>query len=423
MEESIMDYCEMHYNERIVSEDVMKHILAESKYKYITETPSYIMELVKQIIGTDDKGKQDNFIDLSIEPEIIEDDCSARTIQGQRLFDSERRLLLCKVIFEFFNYDEMAFILPNTDISSPVSIAIRQEIWNKGLIKDIITLPSRIYPTTTASFSLMIMSNDNRFTTLVEARSFYKPDRKKGRRLNVLTDDNICSIINALNNQIDNISIRIRREEIDYYEMILAPKKYLSIENEEDLVEFGEVISNITRGKQLKGVELDNLMDNKTEHFKGYKYLTPAGISYGNIDDDIPSLNDRTQKYSNYCARKGCLIITKNSENFKVAVAERDNILVSSNLYCITMEQFTLNPYYIKAYLESNEGIQMLKNISSGGVLPMLTVSAIKKIRIPLLSKDKMEEIADDNKSICIEIAEKEKEITERAEEKKNLFN
>ena len=69
-------------------------------------------------------------------------------------------------------------------------------------------------------------------------------------------------------------------------------------------------------------------------------------------------------------------------------------ILANGNLYIIELDEEKANPYYIKAFLDSEDGIATLKNITVGATIPNIGIEDLKSIIIPLPSLDEQERIA-----------------------------
>ena len=90
------------------------------------------------------------------------------------------------------------------------------------------------------------------------------------------------------------------------------------------------------------------------------QYLMLANIKDGVIDKELPYINEIAPKYEKYCLRNNCLLLSKNGYPFKVAVAqveEGKKILGNGNLYIIELDQSKVNPYYLQAFFESEQGL------------------------------------------------------------------
>lgn len=127
------------------------------------------------------------------------------------------------------------------------------------------------------------------------------------------------------------------------------------------------------------------------------QYLMLANIQNGMIDDRLPYLTRIEPKYEKYCLKNNDLILSKNGYPYKVAVAsvkEGQRILANGNLYIIEMDESLANPYYVKAFLESKQGVATLKSITVGVAIPNIGVDKLKKILIPLPPMEEQNRIA-----------------------------
>ena len=83
---------------------------------------------------------------------------------------------------------------------------------------------------------------------------------------------------------------------------------------------------------------------------------------------------------------------------FKSAVAQVDDgtkIIANGNLFVIELDEKKVNPYYIQAFLASDLGEAVLKNIYAGDTILNLTLDKLKKMVIPLPSMEDQNKMAD----------------------------
>ena len=117
-----------------------------------------------------------------------------------------------------------------------------------------------------------------------------------------------------------------------------------------------------------------------------YRYLKLTDIQDGLINEDLPYLKEIDEKQKKYCLKNRSLVISKTVNSLKVAVAdvaEGQQILVSGNLYIIELDETKANPYYVKSYLESEQGTVALSRISVGSVIANIPISKLSKLMIP----------------------------------------
>ena len=138
------------------------------------------------------------------------------------------------------------------------------------------------------------------------------------------------------------------------------------------------------------------------------QYLMLANIQNGIIDDKLPYLSYIDPKYDRYCLKNNTLILSKNGFPYKVAVAsvsEGQRILANGNLYIIELDEDKANPYYIKAFFDSEQGHAVLKSITVGAAMPNIGVDKLKKVEIPLPPMEEQTRIAQRYQATLDEIA------------------
>lgn len=276
----------------------------------------------------------------------------------------------------------------------------RRYFMELGIVEMVITLPPRIYETMAVGTTMIVFSHGNLKTMMVDASELCE----KGRRMNVITDEHIEKILEACSHETE-ISRAVTFSEIAEKQFNLSPTAYLEADDEpvENGVELGSVVS-ITRGAQLQASALDEMASDKATE---YQYLMLANIQNGIIDEELPYLRTLDEKLEKYCLKDNNLILSKNGAPFKVAVAEiqpGQHILANGNLYVMTVDETRADPYYLKAYLESEKGSAALKRITVGTTIPNLGVEQLKKLLIPLPSLVEQKQIADEYRACVTEL-------------------
>lgn len=291
-------------------------------------------------------------------------------------------------------------IMANGSTWNTIDRKARRHFLESGTVEMVITLPPRIFENTAVGTTMIVFSHGNEKTMMVDASE----QCEKGRRMNVITDENIEAILDACYHETD-ISRCVTAQEIAENQFNLSPAAYLEVEEQhiENGVELGTVVS-ITRGAQLQASALDEM---SSDVATDYQYLMLANIQNGIIDDELPYLREIDSKLEKYCLKPDDLLLSKNGAPFKLAVAEvraGQHILANGNLYVMTVDRTKADPYYIKAYLESEKGAAALKRITVGSTIPSLGVEQLKKLLIPLPSLEEQKRIADEYKACVAEL-------------------
>lgn len=293
-----------------------------------------------------------------------------------------------------------AAIMTNGGTWNSIDKPIREYFVRKGLIKSVIALPEKLFGNTAISTVMIVFSNGNNNIRLVDAREMYI----KGRRQNFIDQSNLKKIIEFYTHDSD-CSRNITFEELKDNDFVINPIRYFK-DNQtvKNGVPFETIIKRITRGAPCSANQLDKMISNKPTK---YHYLMLANIKDGIIDKELPYLKDIDLKYEKYCLKDGDIILSKNGFPYKTAVAQFDperKILANGNLYIIELDKQKARPYYVKAFLESEQGISALNSISVGATIPNIAIEQLKKMMIPLVSLEKQKEIEDSYLSTLDEI-------------------
>ena len=282
-----------------------------------------------------------------------------------------------------------------------IDAPIRKYFVENGLIESVITLPDRVFSFTSAATSMIVFSKGNSAVRLVNASQICQ----KGRRYNEFNDNDIATIIAALSTD-TNYSKMVDVRELRENEYTLSLSRYLKDDiSFENAIPFGDVIKSISRGAPCTAKQLDDMISNEETNMQ---YLMLANIQNGIIDDKLPYLSHIDPKFEKYCLKNNDLILSKNGYPYKIAIAnikDGKKVLANGNLYIIELDEKRVDPYYIKAFLESEQGIAVLKSISAGAVLPNIGVDKLKSVEIPVPPLDEQKRISEHYQSILDEIA------------------
>ena len=282
-------------------------------------------------------------------------------------------------------------IMTNGSTWNSIDQKIREYFIRNGLVEAVIALPSNLFEYTHISTTLIVLSRNNESVRLIDSTSICE----QGRRQNIITDENIERIIRLLKEEGEE-AVTVDFKTLQQNEFVLNSSRYLENTVEiQDGVEFGSLIKSVTRGAQLKANELDEMIsDTPTD----VQYLMLSNIQNGMISEDLPYLKELNPKLGKYFIGNRNLLLSKNGAPFKVAVAEIEEgrkILGNGNLFIIALDEEKVNPFFIKAFFESEVGFASLKKIVVGSTIPNISLESLKKLIVPLPPMEKQNEIAD----------------------------
>ena len=190
----------------------------------------------------------------------------------------------------------------------------------------------------------------------------------------------------------------------------------------ENAIVFGDVIKSISRGAPCTASQLDEMAAKGETNMR---YLMLANINDGVIDDNLPYLANIEPKFEKYCLKNNSLIISKNGLPYKIVVAsvkDGQKILASGNLYIIELDTTRVDPYYLKAFFDSEQGEAVLKSISVGAVVLNIGVESLKKIMVPILPLEKQQKIAQEYKAKLAEIADIKSRLAKELDSLHQIF-
>lgn len=327
-----------------------------------------------------------------------------------------------------FNYRLCEMLVPNGIGVAVMSLGglwntldkpIRETFVKNGKVKAVIKLPAKLFPNTSIPVAMIVFGYNEGRIRFIDASNEYV----EGRRQNSLNAKNIATIIDALNTD-SSISKLVSIEEIAENQFSFDPTRYNEVVEEiVDGVAFETIIKSITRGAPLAARDLDDIASVLPTD---YQYMMLANIKNGIIDKELPYLKEIPPRFEKYCIHKGNLLLSKNGYPFKVAVAEPPEdktVLANGNLYVIELDTEKVDPYYVKAFLESDQGIVQLKRITVGATIPNIGVNQLNTIQIPLLPIEEQQKMALRYQAVLDEIELLRRKI-ERAENSlKTIFS
>lgn len=271
---------------------------------------------------------------------------------------------------------------------------IRRYFIEHGYVETVVSLPEKLFDFTTIPATLMVLSKNNKKVKFVDAKNLFK----SGRRQNVLTDKNINTILDAINEDCD-ISTTANSEKLVENEYNLNAIRFLdTIPEIKNGVKFETLIKNITRGSQIEADLLDKY---KSDQITNYQYLLLSNINDGilSIDNESQYLTEIPDNMSRYVIKNNSIILSKiGTPNFKSAVAQIEDgkqIIANGNIFVIEVDKEKANPFYIQAFFMSDLGERMLRNICAGTTLLTINLEKLNNMTIPNVSLEKQNEIAN----------------------------
>ena len=320
-------------------------------------------------------------------------------------------------------------LLPEGALFNQMSgaVAAREYLLNSGYLDCVISLPERMLERTQIGISILVFSRqENRsHVTMIDASGL----ADKGRRFNTLSEANAEKIVNAVYGFHNEESWTLAHCKVvscaeiresgynfsarHYFEKAAVP----SFENS---VRFGDVIADIDRGASIASKDMDDLV----APGEGVcYYLSPSHIDSGIISEVLPEMRELPRKTPTLEA--GDLILMRTGATSKIAIYEDafdKPVILSSNLFVCRLKKDKINPWYLKAFLESEAGKSLIASIAIGAVIKSISIRSLEDMRIPLPAMEKQNRIASAFKSRFDRLRELKKEIETVSRDMAEIF-
>lgn len=274
---------------------------------------------------------------------------------------------------------------------------VRAKLVGDGMIEAIIHLPEDMLSYTRISTDMIILSHDNEAVKMIDASDICI----QGRRVNEFSPENIDRILSLYHsNNESTVSRIVSREEIRINDFSLDPTRYLVYNRIKvhSPITLGDVAEKIFRGIQISADELDTINQPNPEIKHPYKLLNIGDVNFGEIAKDLPlAYVEPSKRFDRYCLENGDILLPAKGTKIKTAVADiddEDRIIATGNIIVIRVKQHKINPYYLKAFLDSSTGQKLLRSVQTGTAMVSISPGQLEVMEISLLDQEKQDRIA-----------------------------
>lgn len=290
----------------------------------------------------------------------------------------------------------------------------RKELLESGTLEGVVLLPEGLLLNTGLQIAMLVLSDNNDRVKMVNAASYYE----KIKFRNVLTDTARNRILELYVNGGANPGDEIHSD--DYTEVppetiadnaySFDPMRYvldekISFTNARKL---SEGTRDIFRGAQItsdKQKEMSNLCGKAPNAY----LLNLANIINGYMDEELVEVYiDKTEKYKKYMLQDGDVIISARGTRISTAVAKNikdRNIIVTGNLIVVRCND-TLEPYYLKAFFDSDDGNLCLSVAQTGSTIFAINPKQLCELQYDAIDMEKQKRIAEKEESLIAELHE-----------------
>ena len=296
-------------------------------------------------------------------------------------------LFINKMVTILKNKGRAAIIVPDGLLFKSMDADYRRDLLVSGVVKEIIKLPSGVIPNSNISANLIVLSrhNENNEIKFIDASQEYIENKIGKRQLDVKA---IIDLINGKNEDEDKVKIEKCNEICRTDDVILTVNAYVKKQQPNYINPhlLKEYIIDKYRGYQLTSKEQNEITDKNGN----YELLTISDIEDGRISSSLLRINDNNNKYDRYLLKDGDVVISARGTKIKVAVAEiqNRNIIPNGNLLVLRLNTEKLNPYYLQAYLNSENGQLSLEQIQTGAIIMSINPSRIEQMKVSIVDKE-----------------------------------
>lgn len=290
----------------------------------------------------------------------------------------------------------------------------RKELLESGMLEGVVLLPEGLLMNTGMQIAMLVLSENNNRVKMVNAASYYE----KIKFRNVLTDTERNRILDLYfngganledgNHSDDYIEVAPRTIADNTYSF--DPMRYVLDEKVcfTNARKLSEGTQDIFRGAQItsdKQKEMSNLGGKAPNAY----LLNLSNISNGYMDEDLVEVHiDKIEKYKKYMLQDGDVIISARGTKISTAVAEniRDrNIIATGNLIVVRCND-TLEPYYLKAFFDSDDGNLCLSVAQTGSTIFAINPKQLCELQYDAIDMKKQKLIAEKEKALIDELRE-----------------
>lgn len=304
---------------------------------------------------------------------------------------------------------------------------IRQKLIDDDLVEAVISLPSRLFTTTSVPINLLVINKDKQdFKDKIQFINGNQADwYKHDRVVNILTSTGVEEIAKIYNDKVekDGISTIVRNAD---YKDTLSVKKYIlpteiTIDNHKYHINKENLKKNNSLSlEQLVEIKRGFNVTQKNESATG-KYLA---IKVVDINDKkinkakLSRINIPTDP-TRYLLKKNDLLLSTRGTLGKVAMIEEDNtnMVASANLVALRAKSDNINMKWLMYYLASPMGKFEISQAASGTAISTISPSDLRNIQIPVVDKAEQDQAVEHFEQAKVKLDQKIKELQKKYSE------
>lgn len=290
--------------------------------------------------------------------------------------------------------DPVVFILNNGLFDDRKAYqTVRKDLIENNRLKAVVALKPGLLHITNAQIAMLVLGESDGNVYMVDATGVYHTNENH----NILSDDDISKIATACKSNTD-ISRCVSKDEIVSLNYQLYPVRYFDYNlNFENPVTLKSITKKVICGIEMNPTDLKNAISESETSM----YAFSTSDLNSNAKTSALKYLKESDSYLNHKIPNKSLIIPKFGDTSKTQIADFEdaNVIAVGRIYVLELDADKVNPYYVKAFLESECGQYELNNCKSGVTIAKLDLDELLNIQIPLLDADIQNKIV---KSFCI---------------------
>lgn len=327
----------------------------------------------------------------------------------------------------------LIYVIPTKEFTSQLRRSLRENVLNSGVVRAVIDLPEGSLKNTSVAVSMLIITKRGSGIHTLSLRDSVDNNYLWYSFLDKIVSSNKQLLLN------ENLKFysRLNPEDLKALNYEISPELvyFKRTRNIKDVLHLSEVLDNKEKYKPIfRGVSISNKYwvskDTLLEPKFAPKYIQANNILDHKIDfDNLITLNNENYKYSRYEIKHGDVIVTTRSTQIRILAAEiRDRsipLVASGTMIVIRLDKNKMDPYFLKAYLDSELGKHQLKAITKkqSSNLSMLTITDLKSLKIPRLTIEEQHRIGKIYKEKIRELKAAKKIVRMAEEDYYKTFN
>ncbi len=296
-----------------------------------------------------------------------------------------------------------------------------QRLLNDGWIEGIIELPSSTFASMNRSFLVVFSKGNTKVKSLnCNSNEFITSGMRDGHKYRDIDSEAIYrEYTNENSPYLQHIKNSDLKDKMSWHPSSLS----YSVISQDD-INYVPLSKACTVSSGLVSTLRDFTL---SEEETGYKILTSSEINETGINwSELHNVTLSKEVSEKYLLHKGDIVITSKSTKVKVAVIDEEPIgklILTGGMIKVVTDSNRLNPYYLKMYLDSEEGSKALSSISVGTAIMHISPSLLSSLKVPVINIAAQNNKANRYEELVNEITDHQKEIKKIENQISTLIN